>query len=98
VASALWTPRAQRELDEILYYVSVLDGRPLTGERLYLEIRQQADEYARPGAARYTHPNAPSGWHYFRHKRWLIFYRPHAEGIEVMRIVDGSRDLPSVLS
>jgi hypothetical protein len=24
----------------------------------------------------------------------LIFYQPHPEGIEIMRVIDGSRDLP----
>jgi plasmid stabilization system protein ParE len=27
-------------------------------------------------------------------KRWLIFYQPHPDGIEVLRVVDAVRDLP----
>jgi len=94
---AVWTPLAEQELDDILLYISVRDGRPDTGEQIYFEIRQRVDEFARPNAPRHVHPVAPANWFYFLHKRWLIFYQPHAEGIEVMRIVDAVRDLPSIL-
>jgi plasmid stabilization system protein ParE len=98
MSRASWTPNAERELDEILFYISVRDGRPATGEQIYYEIRNLADANARSDAIRHSHPDAPPGWFYFRHKRWLVFYQPHIEGIEVMRVVDGSRDLPNVLS
>ncbi|MEX2317927.1 MAG: type II toxin-antitoxin system RelE/ParE family toxin [Pirellulales bacterium] len=94
MSKAVWTPVAEAELDEVLYYIAIRAKRPATGESNYFEIRRLADEYARQGAPRHTHPDAPEGWHYFRHKRWLIFYRPHPEGIEIMRVIDGSRDLP----
>jgi plasmid stabilization system protein ParE len=94
---AVWTPQAAQELDEILYFVAVRERRPQVGENIYFEIRRIADEYAQPGAARHIHPVAPTGWHYFLHKRWLIFFQPHVEGIEVMRIIDGTRDLPALL-
>lgn len=94
MARAIWTRLAQSELDDILFYISVQSGRPETGERNYYEIRRAADGYADEKAPRHTHPDAPDGWFYFRHKRWLIFYQPHPDGIEVMRIIDGSRDLP----
>jgi plasmid stabilization system protein ParE len=95
---AVWTPKAERELDDILFHISVRDRRPATGEKVYFEIRRQCDEYAGLDAPRHVHPLAPPGWFYFRHKRWLIFYQHHSAGIEVMRVVDGSRDLPVALS
>jgi plasmid stabilization system protein ParE len=97
MSRAVWTPQAALELDEILYFVSVRDQRPQVGEQIYFEIRKLADEYAQPGAARHIHPIAPAEWHYFRHKRWLVFFQAHADGIEVMRIIDGTRDLPALL-
>ena len=94
---ALWTPQAQSELDDVLFHVAVRDRRPQTGEKLYFEIRRLADEFAESSAVRLTYPLAPAGWHYFLHKRWLVFYQLHAEGIEVMRVIDGVRDLPLLL-
>lgn len=98
MAQAIWTPLAIAELDEILYYISVQAGRPTVGEQNYFAIRRLADEFANRSAPRHVHPAAPDGWFYFRHKRWLIFYQPHAAGIEVMRVIDASRDLPKQLS
>lgn len=95
---AVWTPQAQRELDDILFFVSLRDHRPETGERVYFEIRQLTEEYAQANAPRYSHPLSPAGWYYFRHKRWLIFYQLNPDGIEVMRLIDGSRDLPAIFS
>jgi plasmid stabilization system protein ParE len=90
----VWTARAGSELDDILFHIAFRSGRPATGDQNYYAIRHLADEYAREDAPRHRHPLAPEGWFYFRHKRWLIFYQPHPEGIEVMRVIDGSRDLP----
>jgi hypothetical protein len=77
MAIAIWTPQAQAELDDVLYYISIRAGRPQTGERNYFEVRRMADDFANPNAPRFTHPDAPEGWFYFLYKRWLVFYRDH---------------------
>lgn len=82
---ALWTPVAEADLDDILFYIAVIDRSPLTGERLYYELRDRVNKQATEGLPRHTHEHAPEGWLYFRHLRWLVFYQPHTEGIEVMR-------------
>jgi plasmid stabilization system protein ParE len=84
MSKSVWTSLAESELDEVLFHIAVRSGRPSTGEQNYFAIRQLADEYAREGAPRHRHPVAPADWFYFLHKRWLIFYQLHAEGIEVM--------------
>ena len=94
IRRAVWTPRAESELDDILFHIAVRTGRPETGIKNYFEIRSLVDEYAREDAPRHKHPVSPEDWFYCRHKRWLIFYRLYDEGIEVMRLIDGSRDLP----
>ena len=94
---AVWTPLAQLEVEEILFYIRIIDGRPETARRIGEELRDYVDRHAASGLAGQKHPNAPEGWFYLKYKRWLLFYQSHPEGIEVMRVVDGSRDLPSVL-
>jgi len=32
----------------------------------------------------------------FTHKRWVVVFRPIDNGIEVMRILDGSRDFSRI--
>jgi plasmid stabilization system protein ParE len=97
MARAVWTPIAESELDDILFYIALVDRKPATGERIYYEIRDRVAEHATRGLPGQKHPDAPESWLYLRHKRWLIFYQPHPEGIEVLRIVDSVRDMPSQL-
>ena len=91
---AIWSPQAESEFEEIIYYIRERDGRPETASRIAWEIALSVESYSTPTSRGHTHPDAPEGWYYFRHKRWLIFYQPISDGIEVMRIIDGSRDLP----
>ncbi len=90
----IWTPQAESELEEILFHIRVQDGRPVTARRIGQEYYDLAEQSAGRPAGGHQHPHAPDGWLYFQHKRWLVFYRQHQTGIEVMRVVDGARDLP----
>jgi plasmid stabilization system protein ParE len=94
MARAIWTPVAESDLDDILFYIAFIDRRPATGERLYYEIRDRVADCAEQRLSGHTHPDAPAGWRYLKHKRWLIFFQSHPDGIEVMRVVDSVRDLP----
>jgi toxin ParE1/3/4 len=95
---AIWAPKAEDDLEEILYYIRVTGGRPLTAQRIGEEIVAVMDgQAAFPGSgSRYF--AAPPEWRYVKHKRWLVFYRPHPLGIEVIRVIDGARDLPRALA
>jgi plasmid stabilization system protein ParE len=95
MASAVWTPLAEADIEEILFYIRVIDGRPETSRRIGEELRDCAKRQAGRSVPRQALPNSPDGWFYVKHKRWLIFYQPHPDGIEVMRVVDAARDLPS---
>ncbi|MCE9552708.1 MAG: type II toxin-antitoxin system RelE/ParE family toxin [Planctomycetes bacterium] len=88
MARVSWTSVAEEDLDDILFYIALVDRNPATGERIYFEIRDRVNHQAESQLPGHVHPEAPAGWHYFRYKRWLVFYRPLTDGIEVMRIVD----------
>jgi len=90
-----WSSLAKEDLEEILYYVRVTDGRPAMARQLAEEFRQVVDEHAEKQIPGHRHDAAPPGWLYLRHKRWLIFYRPQAFGIQVLRVIDAARDLPA---
>jgi plasmid stabilization system protein ParE len=94
MSGVVWTPVAESDLDDILFYISLVDGRPSTGERIYYEIRERVVEHDAKHLVGHRHPHAPEGWLYLKHKRWLVFYQPLDDGIEVMRVVDAVRDLP----
>ena len=98
MAHAVWTPLAENDLEEILFQIRVVSGRPLTARRNGEAIQNEVNARASMDVPGQVHPAAPPGWLYFRFKRWLIFYQPHPEGIEVLRVVDGTRDLPQCLA
>lgn len=95
---AVWTPVAELELEEILLYIRLEGGRPETARQIGQTISDLVDQHAAGNFPGHRHHTAPDEWLYLQYKRWLIFYQPHAEGIEIMRIVDAVRDLPRVLS
>ncbi len=93
----LWTPVAESDLDEILYYIACEDNRPELAIQVYHHIRDMIKYRVEHDVPGHRHPVAPDGWLYFQFKRWFIFYQPSLNGIEVMRVVDGVRDLPKTL-
>jgi plasmid stabilization system protein ParE len=96
-SKAAWTPQAQADVEDILYYIRVEAGRPLTARSIGEEFLAAADAIVGSGFAGLHHPATPAEWRYVRHKRWLMFFKQRGEGIEMLRVVDGVRDLPRVL-
>jgi len=96
--TAVWAPKAGSDLEDILYYIRVTALRPLTAQRIGEEIVAAAEQQAKSPSSGSRHLAAPPDWRYVRHKRWLVFYQPHSQGIEIMRVVDGARDLPRALA
>ena len=90
----LWTPVAESDLEDIIFYIAYVDRNPATGDRIYFEIRDRVNEQAEQNHPGHPHPDAPEDWLYLKHKRWLVFYKLLSDGIEVMRVIDAVRDLP----
>jgi plasmid stabilization system protein ParE len=97
MARAVWTTLAIGELEDLITYIAVESGRPETARRLGDQIREAADRTANVGFPRLKMNGTPDDWFYVKFKRWLIFCRERNGRIEVQRIVDASRDLPSIL-
>ena len=47
----VWTPIAESDLDDILFYIAFVDRNPVTGERVYFELRDRVNEHAGPALA-----------------------------------------------
>lgn len=97
MASVIWTPTAEGDLDDVLYCIAIVDRRPETAERIYRELTSYVQRHAVEKLPGQRYSAAPDGWHYLRFKRWIVFYQPTPSGLEVMRLVDGARDLPREL-
>jgi plasmid stabilization system protein ParE len=96
MGDAVWTQIAADEFEDILYYIRVTDARPLTAQRLGEELLEIVNRHAQGLIVGHRHQAAPQDWLYLKFKRWVLFYRSHPQGIEIMRVLDGSRDLPGL--
>jgi toxin ParE1/3/4 len=97
MSHAEWTIPAEQDLDDIYGWIAVRDGRTQTAKNIVRSIRQECDEYARifvAGSVLGT-ARADLGEDYraFTFKRWVILFRPIDDGIEVMRVLDGRRNV-----
>lgn len=89
---AVWTPHAEAELEDIVFYIAVEGGRPGVAERIARELRDRANHVAETAALWRRHPDLTPNLFYASHKRWLIVFQEHPNGIEVLRVIDASRD------
>jgi toxin ParE1/3/4 len=88
------TPEAEADLINILVYVGRQSARP--ADRLAATIDQKCQMLAEfPDRGTSCEDLAP-GLRYFPVGKYLIFYRLIPDGIEVIRVVHGARDLPSL--
>jgi toxin ParE1/3/4 len=96
MASANWTPAAEPDVEDVYSYIAHQDGRRQTAKAVVRRIRQACDELATSFAAGHVlgtaRPRFGESHRVFSHKRWVIVFRPIDGGIEVLRVVDGSRD------
>ena len=85
---------AEEDLFGIARQIGVRDRRPQTASKIVDELIAKCETYAQTPLIGTLDDSLFDGCRIGRHKRWLIFYRPVAEGIEVVRILDGARDYP----
>jgi toxin ParE1/3/4 len=93
---------ARRDLVDIVYhYISA--GSPDSGRRFRLQAEATFRRLARmPGIGIHYEHGSPAlaRLRFFpvsRFKNYLVFYRPITNGIEVLRVLHGARDIHSIL-
>jgi plasmid stabilization system protein ParE len=90
------SPHGRRDIDEIYDYIARRDQRPLTADNVVRKLQEACQFYADSIASGFMIGTARSdlgeAYRIFTHKRWVILFRPIHDGIEVLRVVDGSRD------
>jgi plasmid stabilization system protein ParE len=88
----LWSVKAEADLEEIVFYIAVKDGRPIVTEQIAEGLREVSMELAiNPGIGQ-REPRLGATCRRFTFKRWVILYRPTEKGIAVLRNVDSARD------
>ncbi len=91
----LFTPLAESDLGAILDYIAV--DRPLIAVEVINRVREKCQLLATQPYIGQQRPEFPGDYRSFPVERWIIFYRIVAGDVEVHRIVDGARDLDSLM-
>lgn len=96
-------PSARQDLVDIVYHYIRQGSRP-TARRFLAQAESTFQRLASiPGMGTLYEPDEPlyAGLRYFpvaRFRLHIVFYRPIAGGIEVLRVLHGARDIPSLLA
>lgn len=98
MATAEWTPTAKRELDEIHDFIGAERQSPRAAANLVREIHDRANLYASQPEMGTSREDLGEGFRVFSVKAYIIVYRAVQHGIEVLRVVDGRRNYPSLFS
>ena len=95
---------ARHDLIDIIYHY-IQEGSPKSGHRFRVQAEAAFERLAgMPGmGTRYAHDHpAQAELRYFpltsRFKKFLVFYRPVADGIEIVRVLHGARDIAGILA
>jgi toxin ParE1/3/4 len=97
MATVVWTPAAEEDLETIFLYIGRDLHSPAAAARVVHEIAEKAGRYAtRPLLAAARPEFGPDVRAFFMH-RYVIVYRPAPGGIVVLRVIHGSRDVVRIL-
>jgi toxin ParE1/3/4 len=96
-------PRARQDLDEAAAYIQGQSGPQRAIRFLRAADSTLAMLAGMPGMGTRYDPHEPlyAGLRYFpitRHRKYLIFYRPLPDGVEVLRVLHGARDIAGILA
>lgn len=83
---------SREDLKIIGRYIGEEQHRPSTAAKIMQEIGEHCDDLARVPYAGTARPDLGDNIRITWCKRWVIVFRPVEEGVDVLRIVDGSRD------
>lgn len=92
MAEIIWTPAAREDLKQMSVYLAVEKKLPHLADQLVDEIVAKCERYAGQPEMGTLCSELASGVRLFSHKRYVVFYQALDDGIEVLRVMHGSRD------
>jgi len=92
----VFTPLAEGDLAGILNYIA--SERPQAAGRVVRTLRKKCELIARHPEIGQRRPEFPGNYRSFIVSRWVIFYRLVGDAVEIHRVLDGARDIESLLS
>lgn len=89
-----WTAQAEKDLIEIWGYIA--QDNSLAADRVLDEIDQKVNVLAENPLLGRFRPDIAPELRYFAVGKYLILYRIAYNGIQIVRVVHGARDLPNL--
>jgi toxin ParE1/3/4 len=90
----VYSPDSRRDYEEIYLYIAA--DNPAAAERLLRTFDEKLQlALTAPGMGE-PHPELGKGIRTLKAGRYIIFYREVPEGIQVVRVIHGARDIPSI--
>lgn len=91
---AVFAPAAEADLEAIHDYIAT--DNPAVAARLVARLEELAARLAEtPGMGR-TRAGLLSDLRSFPIGNYLLFYRPSKDGVEIVRVLNGARDVPAL--
>lgn len=87
-------PIAQQDLADT--YAFIAETSVQQAERWLERVETQCQELAEMPEMGRARPELPGSVRSLSIQRYVIFYRPMADGVEILRVLHGSRDLGSI--
>src|SRR5437870_906365 len=94
-------PKAKKDLDDLAFYIA--QDSPKAGFRFLTAAEKAFEKLARMPhlGGIWENPNPDLGgirvWPIRGFEKYLVFYRPVGEGIEIIRVLHGSREIERAL-
>lgn len=85
------------KLDLLSIWAYIAEDNPNAADKLLESIDEKCKLLAENPKLGQARPDIAPTMRYFPIKNYLILYQEHASGIEVVRVIQGSRDLNAII-
>lgn len=92
----IFTFEAESDIDQIFDYIAIEKQNPKSAEKLVREIFSKTDQYSRQPEMGELRSDLGAEIRVCRTGSYLIFYRANEEGLLVLRVLHGSRDVEKI--
>lgn len=95
MARVLYTPEAEKHLDEIFDHISREQHRPAAAANVLRQIDKKCRLFARFPLAAESREDLAPGVRGFSVESLVVLYRPTEDGILVLAVFHGHQDIPA---
>ena len=97
MARVLRTPLARDDLKQIGRYIARESGDRSVATRFLRKIAEKAEQYAHQPLMGDLREDLGNGIRCFPIGNYVVFYQPMTDGVLLLTVIHGNRDVPSVL-